>query len=77
MFLAVLDGELAVPCDPQTATAGLNSRLRSRAFWSIWRQVVLKSGSRAAEACEPRQDRKIATVSGNFRVSRGSLGGAN
>ena len=27
--LAVLDGEVAVPCNPQSATAGLNSLLRA------------------------------------------------
>jgi hypothetical protein len=30
--LAVLDGEVAVPCNPQSAIAGLNPHLRHNAF---------------------------------------------
>ncbi len=31
--MVVLDGELAVPCDPQTATAGLNPHPRFQFSW--------------------------------------------
>ncbi len=40
--LAVLDGELAVPCSPQSATVGLNPLPRLVFFWSVFLQVVLK-----------------------------------
>src|SRR5438034_8712823 len=37
---------------------------------------ALKAGSRATPTCEPRQDRKVAAVSGRWRVPRGYLTGA-
>ena len=37
----VLDGELAVPCNSQSAIVGLNSRLRPCLFWTVFLQVVL------------------------------------
>lgn len=70
MFIkfAVLDGEVAVPCNPQSAIAGLNSCSRSL-LCKVWlMQVVLKNGSYATETHEPRQVRKEAAVSGIFRV---------
>jgi hypothetical protein len=39
--LAVLDGELAVPCCPQSATVGSNSLSRLRFFWPVSLQVAL------------------------------------
>ena len=33
---AVLDGEVAVPCNPQSATAGLNSLSRSGIVGLLW-----------------------------------------
>jgi len=62
----VLDGEVAVPCNPQSAIAGLNSYQRSFSC-EVWlMQVVLMIGSCAMEAHEPRQVRKEAAVSENF-----------
>src|SRR2546426_12830745 len=40
------------------------------------RRGALKAGSRATPTCEPRQDRKVAAVSGRWRVPRGRLAGA-
>src|SRR2546422_11570073 len=37
---------------------------------------ALKAGSRATSTCEPRQDRKVAAVSGSWWVPRGCLAGA-
>ncbi len=34
--LAVLDGELAVPCHPQSATVGLNSLPRLSFVWTVF-----------------------------------------
>jgi len=39
---AVLDGELAVPCSPQSAIVGSNPLPRLVFFWSVSLQVVLK-----------------------------------
>ena len=41
--MAVLDGELAVPCHPQSATVGSNSPPRLCFFWTVFMQVVLKA----------------------------------
>src|SRR5436309_11079342 len=40
------------------------------------RRGALRAGSRATPTCEPRQDRKVAAVSGRWRVPRGCLAGA-
>src|SRR5436309_2764035 len=40
------------------------------------RRWALKAGSRATPTCESRQDRKVAAVSGRWRVPRGYLTGA-
>ena len=75
--MAVLDGELAVPCDLQTAYAG------SIAFWRffgllvLFKQVVLKAGSHAMRLCEPGQMRKQAAISICTYVPWGCLVGAN
>jgi hypothetical protein len=70
---AVLDGEVAVPCNLQSAIAGLNSYSRF-VLCKVWlMQVVLTNGSYATETYESRQVRKEAAVSGHFRVPQGSL----
>jgi len=38
----VLDGELAVPCNPQPAPVGSNSRPRPRLFWSGLEEEAMK-----------------------------------
>ena len=66
-----------MPCNLQTAIAGLNSCTEEYSC-EVWLgEVVMKTGSRATEICEPRQVRKEAAVSKNFRVPRGSLVRAN
>jgi len=75
--LAVLDGETAVPCNLQSAIAGLNSFAEALACGDCPGQVVLMIGSCATEIHEPRQVRKEATVSEPFRVPQGCLVGAN
>ena len=69
----MLDGEVAVPCNLQSAIAGLNSYVRFE-LCEVWlMQVVLKNGSYATETHESRQVRKEAAVSGIFRVPQGCL----
>jgi hypothetical protein len=72
----VLDGEVAVPCNPQPATAGLNSLLRSSFLGKAAGQVALKARSCAMKTCEPRQDRKVAAVNRKLHVPQGHLAGA-
>ena len=76
----VLDGELAAPRtrkrDPKSAIAGYNS-LQSNGRIARRGSAALKAGSGAARTCEPRQDRKVATVSGNPWVPSGHLAGAS
>jgi len=74
---AVLDGEIAVPCNLQSATAGLNSCLRHISFVVCPQQVVLKIGSCAMKTCESGQVRKKAAISEIFHVPQGLLVGAN
>ena len=38
----MLDGELAAPCNPQSATVGLNSLPRLLLVWSVSMLVVLR-----------------------------------
>ena len=45
--IAVLDGELAVPCNLQSAIAGLNSSQRLLIWLVCPMQVVLMAGSHA------------------------------
>jgi hypothetical protein len=40
----VLDGELAVPCGPQSAPVGSNSLPRLPSFWPVPLHVALKAG---------------------------------
>ncbi len=59
----MLDGELAVPCNPKSAYAGSNvlheSSLSGRLPVTFWR----RDGTHVTDACEPRQVRKEAAVS--------------
>ncbi len=75
--LSVLDGELAVPCNLQSATAGLNSlpRLLTCGVWPV--KVVLITGSHATKIHKLRQIRKEAAVSEHFRVTWINLVWAN
>ena len=61
---------------PQSALAGLNPLFRPLALRDYRGWTVLKAGSCAAEACEPRQVREEAAVSNPFWVPQGSLAGA-
>ena len=70
---AALDGALAVPCNLQSATAGLNSQWRDRVVGVCPGWMALKFGSFATDPREPRQDRKVAAISGLICVLRGSL----
>lgn len=73
---AVLDGELAVPCSLQSATAGLNSCHEVR-ICGVWPPYgVLRTGSCATHACEPCQVLTEAALSGKLRVPRVCLVGA-
>jgi len=76
MSWVVLDGELAVPCNLQSAIAGLNPYPRLLAFWDCLCQRVLKTGSCAAEGYEPRQVREEAAVNRSFWVPQVILVGA-
>ncbi len=55
IVFAVLDGEVAVPCNLQSALAGLNSYLRLILCeaWPFW--TVLTIGSYATSTSEPCQ----------------------
>jgi len=70
----VLDGELAVPCNLQSATAGLNSHSEVTSFPDSFSASDDDSPSPAQWAtAEPRQDREVATVS-SFSCAAGMLG---
>ena len=72
MVAAVLDGELAVPCTRNPLYAGSNSSPRAGPGTAGPGGIPI-AGSCAAEACEPRQVRKEAAVSGALRVPQTSL----
>jgi hypothetical protein len=65
---AVLDGEIAVPCCPQSAIAGLNSLPRSLPGSGQGCQGASRARPYATESCQPRQDRKVAAVRRILRV---------
>ena len=71
--LAALDGEVAVPYSPQSATAGLNSHPRPDLVGSGRRRTALKTWPCATRTCELRQARKGAAVSRLSRVPQVSL----
>ena len=61
-LLAVLDGELAVPCSPRSASAGLNPLLEGPEL--SWPYLIpAPVGRHATDEYEPRQVRKEAAVS--------------
>src|SRR5262245_1549342 len=66
----VLGGEVAVPCHPQSALAGLNARLRVAAFGVSTSRAALTARSRAMRVREPGQIRKEAALSGSGHVPR-------
>ena len=67
-ILAVLDGKAAVSCNPQSAIAGSNSRLRPVICGDSPIREALRIGSYAIATCEPRQIRKKAAVSSHCYV---------
>ncbi len=72
---AVLGGEVAVPCNLQSALARLNSFPEAVSACRVCLlHVVLTSGSCAMGTHEPCQVRKEAALSGLSHVPRGSLG---
>src|SRR3954447_24727226 len=74
----VLGGEVAVPCNPRTALAGLNPLVEGRGLRGQccrWRRRWL--GSRAVDAREPGQVREEAALSGSVHAMRGSPTGAS
>ncbi len=76
LYSGTLDGELAVPCDPQSATAGSNIHPRPRGSGGDLRETVLKARSRAIGIGESGQGREAAAVSRSPDVPRGRLAGA-
>src|SRR5712692_5303339 len=69
--VAVLDGGVAVRCNPKPALAGLKSRSRSRVHRSTAGSAALKAWSCAATTYEPCQVRKEAAVRSARRVPQG------
>lgn len=72
-FPVVLDGGLAVPCNPKPAYAG--SKGIPSAVWrglSSDSGTAMKIGSGEDRHREPRQDRKVATVNGTAICRRGA-----
>src|SRR5215472_18256641 len=74
--LAVLDGEVAVPCNPQSAIAGLKSLSRAASASNEPCEMALRAGPHATGCVEPRQARKGATVRRPSRVPWEYLAGA-
>ena len=73
----MLGGEVAVPCHPQSALAGLNARPRVAAFGVSTSRAALTARSRAMRAREPGQIRKEAALSGSGHVPRIGLARAS
>jgi hypothetical protein len=76
-FTAVLDGGVAVRCNPKPALAGLKSRSRSFVVVSAAGGAALKAWSCAAATFEPCQVRKEAAVRSTRRVPQGCRAGAS
>src|SRR5262245_58105456 len=72
MRLAVLDGGVAVRCNPKPALAGLKSRSRSCVDRTRVGSAALKVWSCAATTFEPCQVRKEAAVRSARRVPQGN-----
>src|SRR5919108_2619364 len=68
---AVLDGGVAVRCNPKPALAGLKSRSRSCVDRPTVGSAALKAWSCAAATFEPCQVRKEAAVRSVRRVPQG------
>ena len=75
--LAVLDGESAVPCNPESAIPGSNALPRPSTLCSTAREVALTAGSHAMGGCEPGQVREEAALSITSHVPWGRLVRAN
>ena len=69
--VAVLDGGVAVRCNPKPALAGLKSRSRSCVHRPTAGSAALKAWSCAATTFEPCQIRKEAAVRSARRVPQG------
>ena len=69
----MLVGELAVPCSPQSAIAGVKCVLRLFLCGVCPEQVVLTIKSCAMSTCEPRQVLTEAALSKTVHVPRGRL----
>ena len=69
----MLGGELAVPCTRNPLQRGGTPTLRSKAVWRHRGELVLTSGSCAAEGYESRQVRKEATVNSRLWVPQECL----
>ena len=73
----MLDGVLAVPFSRNPLQRGrIPARGRPGSMYTV-AEVVLMTRSRAMVTHEPRQDRKVAAVSGSDHVMWGHLAGAN
>src|SRR5919202_1405857 len=71
LLVAVLDGGVAVRCNPKPALAGLKSRSRLCVHRPTASSAVLKAWSCAATTFEPCQVRKEAAVRSARRVPQG------
>jgi len=72
--MTVLDGELAVPCNSQSAAVGLNSLPRQLFCLAGVRESGVEGvGPVQRASCEPRQDREVAAAAGMFLVLQDSL----
>jgi len=73
LFPVVLDGGLAVPCNPKPAHAGSKGiPSAARCGSSLKSKTAMKIGSGEDHHREPRQDRKVATVNGATVRHRGA-----
>ncbi len=73
LFPVVLDGGLAVPCNPKPAHAGSKGTpSAARCGLSLKSGAAMKIGSGEDSHREPRQDRKVATVNGAAVRHRGA-----
>ena len=74
--IAVLDGEPAMPCNLQSLQ---QDWIPGRGLIDLGstQEVVLRSGSHATYAGEPRQDRKVAAINRNVMCAVANSGWAN
>ena len=71
MLIVVPDGEIAVPCNLQSAAAGFDSRPEAEIRKAGAQQAALTIGSRAIGCREPCQILTEAALSGLDGVPRG------